>query len=209
MARRPKPPPPPRGLTKPLKRLEYTPDLARMRAQFIYVQQRGVSLRKVWNDYRMDEDDPDSPLIRECVSWQHLERGALAGKWKDLRDRHWKSVEAQVFARLQTSAVERELEEIEELDALMAEAINLTRVTEPNSFEGMVGGVVRLSKLLTEKRNNVIAAAAAAGVEPVKGTPPARVVGPSRVPDDLSDTDVAAMAVALARRRAGVTDEEE
>lgn len=213
MAQQKAPPPPParkrkRGSATREIELKESPTLeqARMRAMFLYLRNPGLSIREIWEHFRMDEDD-ESPYIKEFISWATLARRATAQKWRQRRDEHWHDIERRVLLKLKTSAVQREIDEIATLETVMEHAVSLTTETKPKSLEGLLNAIINLDKRMAGKRDRIAAHAAEAGVNEDTGDLHVITVESPSVVDQFTDEEIEEMAVAMAKRRAGMIED--
>tara|TARA_R110002020_G_scaffold194133_1_gene394713 strand:+ start:1048 stop:1806 length:759 start_codon:yes stop_codon:yes gene_type:complete len=178
-----------------------------------YVERHGVSLREVWDSERINDDDT-SPYIRDVISWSAFSKSASTGRWRVRRDEHWTEVKRKVLEHAQTEAVQAEIAEIGQLEAVRT--IVLDRIVGntaagimpaiPKSLEGAVGAFVQLDKRIASKRDVVVEQTAAAAARPsahkqVAGGGPL-MIGVDETP--LSDEEVIEMSRALAAHRAGI-----
>jgi len=185
-----------------------------------YIQRHGSSLRQIWDSERIADDDT-SPYIRDVISWSAFSRSASTGQWRIRRDEHWVEVKRKVLEHAQTEAVQAELNEIGQLEAVRS--LVLDRITGnadagiapaiPKSLEGAVGAFVQLDKRIALKRDVVVEQTAAAAARD-DGRRPGIAGGPApmliSVDDNpLTDEEIVAMARTLAEHRAGLLPEEE
>ena len=183
-----------------------------------YVERHGVSLREVWDSERINDDD-GSPYIRDVMSWSAFSRSAANGQWRVRREEHWIEVKRKVLEHAQTEAVQAEIREIGQLEAV--KSIVLDRIVGnadagimpaiPKSLEGAVGAFVQLDKRIASKRDTVVEQTANAAAQPgsrqVEGTNGPIMIGVDETP--LSDEEIAEMSRALATHRAGFAIEAE
>ena len=187
-----------------------TPRMAATRAQFIYLRHDGISLKEVWDRFRMDPEDDTSKPIRECISFDHLRQLAAKGGWRQQRETMWNGIRSRVLSELQTAAARKELEEIEAMEEASQDAYSELPGTEAKTKEGLISAIVKMDNHVMKKRDRLVNAAAAVSAEldPVSGVSgPGGLLGPE-LEDDYTEEDIDAMALALAMSRAGVTEED-
>jgi hypothetical protein len=184
-----------------------------------YVERHGVALREVWDGERIEDDDT-APYIRDAISWSAFQKAATNGQWRIRREEHWREVKRKVLDHAQTEAVQAEIAEIGQLEAVRA--LVLDRITGnaaagiaptmPKSLEGAVGAFVQLDKRIASKRDTVVEQTAAAAASAVTTRTGAALPGgamPAITVDDnpLTDEEIAEMSRALAAHRAGLLEE--
>ena len=183
-----------------------------------YVERHGVALREVWDSERIEDDDT-APYIRDAIGWSAFQKAATNGKWRIRREEHWREVKRKVLEHAQTEAVQAEIAEIGQLEAVRA--LVLDRITGnaaagiaptmPKSLEGAVGAFVQLDKRIASKRDTVVeqtaAAASATAARPGAALPGGAM--PAITVDDnpLTDEEIIEMSRALAAHRAGLLEE--
>lgn len=222
MAKRKPPPPPPKVAPTPSTEIDltgsHTAQQVIFSAMMVYIDTPGLGLRELWQTRRINPEDDASAYFQDLVSWYALERAAIKGKWSKRREAHWREVERRVLNALQTTHVERELEELKQLEGVESVLLgHITGVTDehgnivihparPKSLEGTVGALVNLAKYRDGKReriNDDIAERASAPAEA-----DGRVITvEATVEDNLSEADIEAMALALAEKRAGMLED--
>ena len=189
---------------------------AAFRGYLVYVQNPGLTMRQVWENFRIDENEEGSAWIRESISWEAFRARAKKDKWVDRRDEFWAQVEGRMMAALQTDMVRRELEEVPRLDLagdrLMLHIVggldsNGQPVTPavPKSLEGAVKAMIDLDKYRSGKRERITewtaAQASATGAEDgYQGTP----LAGHPVEDELSDDELVEYTRRLVAARAGL-----
>lgn len=183
-----------------------------------YVERHGVSLREVWDSERINDDDT-SPYIRDVISWSAFSKAAANGQWRVRREEHWIEVKRKVLEHAQTEAVQAEIHEIGQLEAVRA--LVLDRIVGntdagimpaiPKSLEGAVGAFVQLDKRIANKRDVVVEQTASAAANPsakrqIEGGAPI-LIGVDENP--LSDEEIEKMSRALAVHRSSAKDDNE
>ena len=178
-----------------------------------YVERHGASLREIWDSERINDDDV-SPFIRDVISWSAFSKAATGGQWRLRRDEHWIEVRRRVLEHARTEAVQAEISEINQLEAIRS--VVLDRITGnaaagilpaiPKSLEGAVGAFVQLDKRIASKRELVVEATAAAAADPNRTTTKAGEDAPVIMMNDtpLTDEEIDEMARALAEHRASL-----
>ena len=179
-----------------------------------YINRPGSSIKEIWETENLS-DDLESPLIRECISLQKFRGSAKDQKWRQRRLEHWREVKAKVLEYAQTEAVQAEIAEMEQLealknpilDAIQGNASKDIKAVQPKCLEGAVTAFVNLDKRISAKRLVVTKGVGDAAARPMISAPsaddPKALPGPA-IGDELSDEEVAEMARALARKRAGL-----
>lgn len=194
-----------------------TPQQVGFKAMMIYMDTPGLSLRELWRTRRMGDDDT-APYFRECISWYTLERLSINGRWAKRRDEHWRAVEKRVLTALQTSAVERELDELKAMEGvesvLMQHIHGVTdehgnvqvAAVKPKTLEGAVGALVKLGQYRDKKRERVQEDIASRAVMQDDDGESATVTvnNAPEIVDAMNEDEIEAMAIALARKRAGL-----
>ena len=182
-----------------------------------YIQRPGVSVRQVWEDERID-DDETSPYIRDVMSWTGFQKSSINAKWRIRREKHWQEVKRKVMAHAETEAVKSEIAEIGALESVRG--VVLDRIIGnpaagiaaaiPKSLEGAVGAFVQLDKRISQKREIVVEQTAGAAAK--HGTHGTAQVAGGNIPtlitvDDnpLTDAEIEHMSRALATARAGLS----
>jgi hypothetical protein len=189
--------------------------MAIFRAYHVYMRNPGMGVRQVWTTGVMSEDE-GATYIRDCCSLAYVMKVAQKDKWRSRRQEFWQDIRAAVMEHAQTELVQREIEEMVSLE--LASAIAMKHIqgddkagieaVKPKSLEGAIGALVQLDKRMGEKRRVIAndAADAAARIETATDT-----VGGGAMPlieDGYTDADIAAMAKAVATKRAGIEDAE-
>lgn len=190
---------------------------AQFSAMLLYIQYPGLSVRQIWESYRIDPDDPEAPLIRDVIAYSTLAAHARKQDWEDKRIRHWREVETKVLHHLQSTHIQQELQEIGRLDRIEArleqsiygdEAQGIPMVPA-KTLEGVVKTLIELHKIRSQKRELVTTETANKATE-IRGDDPVQVAEGPRVPkieDQLDPQELADIAHRLAAGRAGVTEE--
>lgn len=178
-----------------------------------YVERHGASLREIWDSERLQDDD-SSPFIRDVISWSAFSKSASGGQWRLRRDEHWVEVRRRVLDHARTEAVQAEINEINQLEAV--KTIVLDRITGnaaagilpaiPKSLEGAVGAFVQLDKRIATKRDLVVEATAAAAADPNRKVATGTDNAPAILVNDtpLTDEEIDEMSRALAEHRAAL-----
>jgi hypothetical protein len=192
---------------------------ALFRGMVVYIQHPGLTIRNVWENYRLDDDDETAPWLRDMVNYSTFERQAVRGKWTKKRDDFWYGVEQRVLAEAQTEAVKKELDEITHLEAIAGHLIQtitggkdrngkLIDPTKPKSLEGVVNAYLHLDKHRMGKRERVMAAMAAAATTHERPETGGAHTDPDLpfMEDELTEDEIETMARQLAMRRAGVKE---
>ena len=191
--RRPKPPGTKRKPTQRELRLK-----AQFRGFTRYIQRAGCRIRDVWESERITDDD-DAPLICDVVPINTFQGWARDGQWRRRRDEHWEEVRKRVMAHAQTEAVQAEIAEIGQLEALKTTAM-------PKSLEGAVGAFVQLDKRVSAKRDLVLdQTIRAASTDREATADPNALTGSMALGggEVLAQEEIEAMARALAEARVG------
>ncbi len=190
---------------------------ATFRGMLLYIQHPGLTIRQVYDNYRLTDEDGSQPLA-ELISWSAFHKRAVDARWAQKREEHWEGVERRVLAHLQTDHVQSELEEMSTLAAAEAR-LNLyihggteddgTKIdpVKPKSLEGTVKALLELDKLRSIKRQRVVDATAAAAALEEKETGPAGAGNGVIVEDTFDDAEIEELADRIARRRAGVLED--
>ena len=215
--RQPPPPPPPKKRRLPVTTGGRATEIdlsgvttvqeAVYHALMIYIATPGLSIRELWQTRRIGNDD-ESPFIRDHVAYSTLEAASKKGKWYTRREEHWGQVEARVINRLQDAAVQKQINELLQVEAVEGILLNhihgvtdpLTKkvviyAAKPKSLEGAVGALVNLAKYKDAKRSRV-QADLAAGARPDR--PGGTVSSVPDVEDNLTEEDIVALAAYLA-----------
>ena len=206
--RRPKPPGTKRKPTQRELRLK-----AQFRGFTRYIQRAGCRIRDVWESERITDDD-DAPLICDVVPINTFQGWARDGQWRRRRDEHWEEVRKRVMAHAQTEAVQAEIAEIGQLEALkttvitriMGDAAAGIPAAMPKSLEGAVGAFVQLDKRVSAKRDLVLdQTIRAASTDREATADPNALTGSMALGggEVLAQEEIEAMARALAEARVG------
>lgn len=188
---------------------------AQFSAMLLYIQHPGLSVRQIWEGYRIDPDNGESPLIRDVIAYSTLAAHARKQEWEEKRVKHWREVEARILNHLQSSHVQEELKEIQRLDRVEGrlEAViygdEETAPVAPKSLEGAVKVLLDLHKLRSQKRELVTSETSQRAIEMGAGEVPA---GPGQreapsIEDGLDPEELARIAHQLAAGRAGVGED--
>ena len=182
----------------------------------MYLASPGLSVRDVWLSYRCDTRDPESPRIREVISWSSFELNATAQEWPKRRKALWVDVEKRVERSLQTRLVEREIADLDRLEEISnrvmlfiaggetADGTNIDPV-QPKSLEGLVAAYIKLVDAQTKKRQLVVDRTVAEIPEQDRAD-----VIDAHLPDhddELDDEEIAMLAHRIAEKRAAETDQ--
>ena len=181
-----------------------------------YIQRPGASIRQIWEDERVEDTDT-ALFIKDAISWSGFQKASVNGKWRQRREEHWRAVKKRVLDHAQTEAVQAEIAEIGTLEAVRSHV--LQRIVGntadgiapalPKSLEGAVGAFVQLDKLITKKRDDVVATTAEAAAQQ-RAANPAQPVGDNPLiindgEEPLTDAEITAMSRTLAVQRAGLS----
>jgi hypothetical protein len=187
----------------------------------VYIQNPGSNLREVWASAKLDADDDDSPALHELVSYSTFEGYSKRQGWSKKRQDHWSEIERRVLEEAKTDAVQRELREIEILDAVGTVLIgNITGITDaagnviiqgalPKSLEGAVTAFIKLDQHRMGKRDRVMKVLAQAAGDHEGSSKTSLNVVPSNpeIEDNLSDAELRQLAHALVDQRAANPEE--
>lgn len=190
---------------------------AAMHGLVIYIKNPGLSVRNIWENFRVDEDS-ESPMIREVVAWDTFRTVAERNKWRKKREAFWHGVEHRVLNAMQDEIVQQELAEIPRLDMAGDRLLlyilggedadgNKVMPVRPKSLEGLAKALIDLDKYRAEKRRKLMertaAAASEAGDDDLPEAGSVQLVG-HPVPDELSDDEIEMFTHQLVAERAGL-----
>lgn len=181
----------------------------------IYMNTPGISVRRIWEAYLLDESDPESPAIRDMIGMSTLQRAAALGKWKRRREKLWQDAGVRVMEAFQSQIVQRtvhELGRLEEASDVIFQKLVGPDAPKVKSFEGALGAFLAVDKRMSEKRNEVAQVATAAAmnaqaslVDGEEGPIVPDFANPPVLEDGLSDAQILNMAKAAAATAAGLT----
>lgn len=184
----------------------------RARAKFVgliaYVRSLGMSLRQIWQQTPLDEDEPDGTLIADVVEYDAFCKWAREDKWEDEREKLWQYVKRRSLEVVGGEMVTQEIAAIHRLDALRSRVEERFEDTEAKSFEGLVAVMLRLEEMISGKRYRLSellprALAAEASTEIPAGDGVPALPAPPALEDELTDEDFATMIHAVLQRRIG------
>lgn len=184
---------------------------ARERAKVValaaYLTIPGATVRSVWETVKVDPRDPDSVLVRDVLGYVALQDAARLGGWRARRDEMQARVKARVLTQIEDATVQRDLEELRELEALwtsVSDEAKKARRPRAKSLGELTTALQRIATMLSEKRERLGAhlATAAAGQDDVVAEERTQLPGGE---DDLDDEEIQALARHLAALRAGGT----
>lgn len=232
--KKPPPPPPIKRPVQPIKRkpsgkpgkmvvsFRAEHQEAIFRAMMIYIRTKGASLRDVWETGRIYDGDPDSPLIKDFISFDGLRQQAHKAKWVDQRTEFWKGVHTEVLATARTEVIQDQLNElgnlhgvralamaniegVYEVDPLTGERKLILAPIKPKSLEGLINAFVRLDNHLNKRRDAVL-------TQTVQGLPANEAPTKERVipqiEDNMTDDEIEALTRDIMRKRAGLPAED-
>lgn len=179
----------------------------------LFIQHPGLSVREIYENFRVDEKDPESPYIRDKVTWHSFREAARQSDWTDRREAHWLKIEKSILDHMHSDHVKQELAEMAQLQAAV-DRLNLhihggvdadipIEPVKPKSLEGVIGALVQLDKQMSAKRARVAAETAAA--PEAAGS----VVSGPVVEDNLTDEEVRQLAHNLISARAGLLENDD
>lgn len=185
---------------------------AQFSAMLLYIQYPGLSVRQIWENYRIDPDDHESSLIRDVIAYSTLAAHARKQDWEAKRVKHWREVEAKVLRHLQSTHIQQELSEIGRLDRLegrleqviFGDEENGISPVMPKTLEGAIKVLLDLHKLRSQKRELVTSETAEKAIE-MRGGEPIPEAPTKKVPeieDQLDPEELAQLAHQLAAGRA-------
>ena len=143
--------------------------LASFRAMQIYLSMPGSSIDYVVNNFRLDPDDPSSPLLSSIGSLVSFRRIAKNGKWEERRAEMWAKAEAEAHRRLGQAIVEQRVRELNVFQTVAQTALNyvfgvpdpdrpgemLVNPVKPKSLEGVITALTRLDRAMEDKREAI------------------------------------------------------
>ena len=184
---------------------------AKMRILLAFLKNPHSTVKWCWEHTSMSDTDPTAPMAKDWVAFATIQTACKQEKWVDYRASMWEDVTRNVFAVAKQEIVQQELEEtgvLKDLHTRLITTLKGENAPKAKTLEGVVGAIVKLDKRISEKRLGVagrMAGGAAPGGEGGEGAPGGARPEPPQIADGLSEAEVQEVAMAIVRKRAGVS----